>query len=772
MSDNIQENDAQVAGSDFDLMHYWHLFWGTKFFIAGMGILLAIPVAVYMSGLQSVYESTASLLVDPNQMSNVSPIDTYYGVDTRSNNYYNTQYELLRSRNMAERVIRRLNLLEHPEFVPQPEPEGAEPAEPPFWKAYIPAAVQDFLDERQIQAAAAEIPDEPVPEGVVLNRVLNSFGNRLRVAPAPGTSIVRVSFQATDPELAADVANEVARTYIESNLEQRISSTEQASQWLSQRVSSLSETLRQSQQRLQNFLETEELVDVGGVSTLSAQELDELNRQAIEAQRRRIELENQYLQIQMMEDPGTADLLAFPFILNHPLVQQARQSADQVEQEIAELSARYGRNHPQMISRMNEQERLQVSLRQTIQQLVDTIGSEYRAAVRTEESTQARLERSKEQQQGINRKVFELRELEREVETNQQLYDMFFTRVRETQETDDLMTTNATIVDPAVPAAYPVGPQRRRAVMLALMAGLMLGGGLVLLRDMLDSSLKNHNDVEQKLKAVVLGIVPLVRPDKKSRKKDKDYKKENREKDKQYGGRDGGNNSAYLGFLKDKRSAFSESFRTIRTSITLSSLDKPYKVISVTSTVPGEGKTTTSINLASAMGQVGEVLLIETDLRRPTFSTSIYLPKDSPGLSNYLAGSNPLDACLYPLKSSGITIMPAGHYVPNPLELLSSNKFKTLLQELGERYDQIILDAPPAMAVSDSLVLGTLSDAVVYVVQADKTPAKMARRQLTRLNKANINVIGVVLNQVDVEKSSDYGGYYDSYGYSEEPQSA
>jgi len=248
----------------------------------------------------------------------------------------------------------------------------------------------------------------------------------------------------------------------------------------------------------------------------------------------------------------------------------------------------------------------------------------------------------------------------------------------------------------------------------------------------------------------MLGLVPLIQRDKSLP--------------------DTPENAMARAFAHTDHHGFKESVRTLRTSLTLASLESPAQVLLFTSSVPAEGKTTTSLNLAAAYGQMEKVLLIDADMRRPTVAKQLRLPAGSKGLSNAVANPETLDDSIYHLEDMNIDVIPAGIIPPNPLELLSSKNFSNILAELKGRYQRIIIDSAPMQAVSDALYLSTLSDGVVYVIKADATKDKLIKGGLTRLDDSNARILGVVLNQVDVEKEAryggHYGGYYDTYEYS------
>ena len=729
-----------------DLRHYWRVLMRFKWDIIGLGFVTTLVTGLVVIGFADIYQSTATLMIESRE-AQITSIEVLYGINSQQSEYFATQTELLKNRNLAEKVISELNLTQHREFIPEEEDEGLALN----WREYIPGFLSEFLNRGSANsgahiAAASE-------EQILLASVLAQYYSRLSIEPIRYTQLVKIHFEAEDPALAASVANTLADVYIEENLEQRFQASQKASAYLSERLEGLRARLEESERRLQAFFEQEQLINIQGVTTLNQQELDELTSELTEARRRRSELEAIYRQVKSMAGRPTDDLMAFPAILNHEAIQFNKAEADLVDGELAELAKRYGRNHPRMIALASRQSTAQANLERQVERVRGAIENDFLAAVENERSTQARLEQSKIDLQSINRKSFTLNELEREVDTNRALYDLFFTRIRETDETDDFEATNAIVVDPAVAAVSPSKPNRSQIVMVAFVAAIMFGIMLAFLREMLDNTIKTPDDVENRLQATMLGLVALQDVSKK-------------EKDKHL---------AFMGFIDNTHSGFSESIRTIRTGLSLSSLDQPYKIIAVTSTVPCEGKTTVALNLAIAMGQMSKVLLIDADLRRSSLAKSLGMPPHSAGLTNVVANSVELKSCIFRDEKCGISILPAGQLSPNPLELIASTKFRALLTELSEQFDHIILDTPPTQAVSDALVMGSIADAVVYVVKAGSTSINSIKSGLSRLRYANANVIGIVLNQVDTKKQAYYGGndyyggYYDTYGYSSKP---
>jgi len=345
----------------------------------------------------------------------------------------------------------------------------------------------------------------------------------------------------------------------------------------------------------------------------------------------------------------------------------------------------------------------------------------------------------------IGRKEVRLRELQRQVDSDRQLYDIFLKRMKESSQAVDYKKANARVLDAARMPSAPFKPNKPRFILLALIGGLFIGVLLAFLNESLDRTIKTSDDVEQKLGQANLGLLPMI----KKKKGD----------------------GFVFPILDPQYNGFAESVRTIRTGLVLSGLDNPHKIILVTSSVPGEGKTTVASNLAVAMAQVEKTLLVGADMRRPSLTRACGLSPDLPGLSEVVAGEANFKDIIQIDEATGLHILPGGMIPPNPLELLSSDRFAKTLAVLEKFYDRIVIDSPPVQAVSDALVLSKYAKAVVYVVEADKTHEQIVRNGLKRLMQHDAPIAGIVLNKVDITKAEkygyEYGGYYDHYGYSE-----
>ncbi len=642
-------NDVgSLVEEEIDLSQYLRVIRSRKWGILGLSLLITLIVALIVFSMSPVYKATSTLLIE-QQQPKLPSIDELYGLAGKDKQYYLTQMGLLKSRKLIEHVIDHLKLEGNAEFVPKEG--GFHPL----------SALKEWLSLEHSNDADDHARD----------LVVEQFQDRLTVSLVKDTQLITLSFEAESPDLAAEIANALGNAYIDDQMVSRLEMTQKATGWMEQRIAVLKHKLEQSEQHLQAYKEANGLIDVKGVSTLTAKELDDLTSQLV--------------------------------------ITRAKYN---------ELAKRYGVKHPKLI------------------------------AARAElNSSERQLAHSKNQIQTIGRKAVKLRELQRQVASDRQLYDTFMDSLKEASQTVDLQTSNARIADPAVSPIKPIKPKKGLIIGLAFFASMMLGVLLAFLFEALDRTFKGASDVEEKLGQVLLGVLPLIEANKKNRQ------------------------AQVLAMLDESRqTGYAESMRTIRTGLVLSSLDNPHKIILITSSAPGEGKTSVSSNLAIAMAKMEKVLLIGADLRRPSLSKLFHVNGDL-GLSNVVAGTEKMSECVHHIEDAGIDFMPCGLIPPNPLELLSSERFSQLITLLETKYDRIVIDSPPVHAVSDALVLSTFAKAVVYVVEADKTDQDLVRKGIKRLQQHDAPIAGIVLNKLDIKKSAKYGydydGYYDQYGYSE-----
>jgi succinoglycan biosynthesis transport protein ExoP len=419
-------------------------------------------------------------------------------------------------------------------------------------------------------------------------------------------------------------------------------------------------------------------------------------------------------------------------------VQRLQEAEADAQQKVAEIARRYGPQHSVMIAAQSELARATENLLSQERSVAKSIRSDFEAARAEEAELVKALDRAKQEYQEIGRKESELMALQREAKTNRSLYELFYNRLTETAATGDLKSMPARIIAPAVLPSKPTSPKKLLIVCLVFIISILVGVLAAFLLNAINNTIRTAHEVER-LNVPLLGMLPLL----KARRR----------------------RQTSMGhvFFDSSETEFNEAIRTIRTGITLNSMDNPNRVILVTSSLSGEGKSTVALNLAFAFAKMEKVLLIDADMRRPSIAKEFGLPADRPGLAELISGEAKFLQCVVRRKKENLDVISAGVVPENPLERLSAHQLKQLLQALRTRFDRIIIDSPPLLPVSDSAVLSTYADSVVFVVKSDSTTVQQARDALEKLHRAKGTVAGIVINQLDM-KQAGYGGYgYGSY---------
>jgi len=704
-----------------EFIQYWRAIMLRKWSIVALAMLVAVIASVGVSQVVPVYRSTATVLIETDRVRLVPIGDASSGVGSNYREYFETQAEVLRSREVAERVVANLKLAEHAEVDPR---QGRV--------SWLEKWVGDkFPDLKELFWTSPAVLDEASVQAEVLDR----FAQRLSIDPVRQSQLIKVNFEARDAKLAAAVANAIVQAYIQADRDARSTINQNAGQQINLRLAELKATLDASEKALQAYRDREGLLDnKSTVLSGTGRQFDELTQKLVDARVRRVETEQAYNQVKAGE---TTDYESVPAVVKSSSVQRAKEVEAEAEKKLAEVSQRYGPDHPKFAAGSSDLNAARANTRRQIQSVVAGVVKEYEAARATEKTVQEALAQSKGTIQSLNRKEIQLSMLEREAATNRQLYQAFLSRFKETSATKDGQESIARVVDRAVPTLLPIRPSKVRTVVIAAALSLILGmiGALLLYR--LHNTLKTDEDVETKLHWPLLAALPILpRTSRKSR------------------------GQAVLDRPND---LYAESIRMASASVLLSALDTPHKIVIVTSSVLDEGKSTFAINLAFSQAKTKRVLLIEGDMRRPCFWKAMMFAAGQKGLAELLSGSGALQECLLRIEETDLHVISAGQIPPNPYELLVSRNFRDLLVALRARYDLIIIDSPPVQLVSDALVIGAQSTGLIFVVKADDTPIPLAQRALKRVAAANIPIFGVVLNQKDFKKAEKYYGEYSGY---------
>lgn len=686
-----------------------------------LGVSLAVAV-LYNYTTRPVYRATTQILIDrdtPNVLPNKELVELVQG----GMDYYQTQYQLLKGRTLAERAVERLKLQTHPELATGPMMNPWERVRGFFGRP--PSAVVDT-------------------SGLPLSPAAAAFRSRIEVDPLPGSRLVNLHFRAYDPQVAADAVNTLAQLYIEQSLELRYTTSTEATGWLSDRLKEQQAKVETAERALQEYREREGLVNQEERQGLVEQKLEMLQGAVLDARTDRIAKESLYNQI-ASQGPGQID--SFPLVLGSEPVQALKAELAMLQKEEARLAETLGDRHPDMVRVRGQIRQTQDKMRTEIRAVAAAAESEYRTALAKEARLAASLEAVKREAQETNRKSIEHGALKREVETNRQLYQDLLTKTKQTGLETELKTTNIRVVEKAETPRGPVSPNRVRNYQVALILGLLVGVGLALGFEHLDNTFKSPEDVKEHLQVPFLGMVPDVEA-------------------KTASGAARGPNASQV--LRSPNSAVADAYRVLRTNLIFSSAEATGRVLVVSSASPGEGKTTTLANLAAALAQNGaKVLAVDGDLRRPTLNQHFGLQK-TPGLSDLIVGKAAASQAIQSTRIDGLQLIPCGYLPPNPAELLGSPMMKQVMEALRAHYDWVLVDAPPLLAMADAAVLASLAEGVVMVIAAEQATKPAVVRAIEQVRSVGGKITGVVLNRVNLERNSYYysqyyGEYYRSY---------
>ncbi len=720
---------GEAEGDELDLVYLLGVLRRRKYLIAGIVFLITSFTALFVSQITPLYRAEALLVLEENQ-SNVLNIDAVTrGMRT---DYYTNETEaaVIGSRALAVKAVKRLNLTEDPMFNP-----FLVPPQPSLWAA-IGAWLFGKAEEKDWTSG---MTPEAV-ENYTLELVTDYYLADLYVQPSLTSRIMSVGYSSTDPATAARLANAAAEIYILDQLETRGAATVRATDWLNERVEQLRLRVIESERRFDVFRRESGIVEVGSTNVYQ-QQLAELSTQLIASRGQRAEAEAREQQIrQLMASSGNIESAAA--VIDSPLIQKLREQEAELLRKVSELKTQFREGHPKLLLAQNEIGDLREKIANEVNKIARNIGYELEIArvreanLQTEvRNLQHRIEEQAEAEATLN-------SLESEIKANKQLYETVLTRFKETKVQDeDLIQANARVISPAVEPSRPYYPKKRLMVMAALFASLVAGIALAFMLEYLDSGFRTAEQLENVTGQPVLGIFPYLRDGK----------------------------VPYLEAVDRPNSIFGEAVRRLRTSLALSDVHGRPKTLMVTSSVPGEGKTSLAVAIAASAAKSGQkCVLVDCDLRHPSVHRVMELANDR-GLSTHLTGQASLGDVLEVDLRSGLRVIPAGPIVPHPADLLGLQEMRSLIHRLEELFDFVVLDAPPLLAVSDALVLTRGVNKVIFVVRWAKTDRNTVKAALRQLLEAGGEVAGLVLSLVDIRKGAPYGlgssgrAYYEGY---------
>jgi capsular exopolysaccharide synthesis family protein len=725
--------------------------------LARRATFITVALAVMAIGIISlykqvpVYRATANVEVDPEtntilpQSGVVAPVLPLFLDDL-----FATQYKILESPTLARAVISDLHL--DKEFDRNAEPPGIVDTSLNDIHQFVANRLRPLLPSRRMAGGSAADVDP-------LRPYVNAYLANLMITPVTKTRLVAVSFENPDPSLAARIANAHAEHFIEQNLQRRWDATQVAADFLRKELASMRSNLEKAEDNLQAYSANHQLFvveDVKGAEpkNTETERLSDLEGAYTKAQTERIEKES-------------AARLAREAMGNQAEAGPAQAGSPSsllldLQRQDAALAARF---QPDFGPRKEIQNQIQAVSR-AIE--ADKIGhvkraeEEYAAALDREKAFEQELENQGQKVNRMKQENVQYEILKREADSNRQLYDALLLRLKEAGMESSLKASNIRIVDRAQAPDAPIRPDKRHSEFYTFILAIIIAIGAVYFQEYMDNSLKSPDDVTKYLKLPTLGLIPRFQKT-DFRENSSGYLASYMPKRKANSEADATKSPAIVELVSHSAPASlsAEAYRSLRASLILASPDHPPRTILITSSVPSEGKTATAINLAISLTQTGaRVLLIDADMRRPRIDTLFSL-RNKVGLSNYLTGTEEIESVLHETQFDALSVIPCGVVPPNPGELILSARFKKMLEILQRRFDYVVIDSPPLSNVSDGRIIAAGVDGVVFVVRALSTSRHAVVRSLELLDKAHSRLLGVVLNDYDVQKKGNY--YYPYY---------
>lgn len=719
-----------------DLRRYWTVLLRRKWTILAALAIATLAALVGTFNATPIYRSSLLLHIEPQSdrfleyQQNVS-----LGESSWDWNFYETQYELLKSRSLARRVIDQLGL-----EAAKPQGETAEPS----FLSELKRTLKGWINAQAgAEPGAAQTSGEPEGRSVNLEGAL--LGN-LTVAPVPNSRLVRLHYDSPNPREAAAVANAVADNFVNMTLERRYDATAYAKKFLEERLQQVRANLEDSESRLLTYAKEREIVNLDDKLGNLLQTLNAMNSALVQAEAQRIRAESEYAQA--LEGRGPAVLK----ILDSEVIQKLKARKGDLEVQYQEQLKVFKPGYPKMEQLQRQIAEIDQQIEREMASIRTAVEADYAAKVREQATLQTRVSEVKAEVLALQDRSTDYQTLKREVETNRALYDGLLQRMKEVGVVAGISTNNISIVDRAQVPGSAYKPNLRNNLIKALAIGLIAGILLAFLLEHMDDTVKGSDDVEGRVRAPVLGVIPKV------------------------SARQHGIAEEEIALLaaKDPKSPLAEAVRSLRTQLIFSTADGAPKITHLTSAGPGEGKTTAAANIAITFAQAGgKVLLIDADLRSPSLHRAFNLP-NTVGLTNYLAGdTKPADIA----QATAITrlfAVTSGPLPPNPVELLSSAKMLDFLSLASERFDYVVLDGPPVVGLADALVLANLARATIFVVESGRTRYGAIEGSIKRLAGANAVILGAVVSKLG-PAGKGYGYNYDyhySYSYGERDQRA
>jgi len=711
------------------LRDYIDIILRRKWIVISCLAILVVTVAIASLLMKRIYKAEATIEIAPENPK-ITTFQEVFELEPNSqqtDSFYETQYNLIKSKSLAKGVISALQLDSHPEFAVAVKEEGP---------GFIPFVKQTFTG---LLSANKNKTDPGVIEKKQLARreeLIDSFLDKVEVNPDRKSRLVRITFESSFPELSSRVANAIADNYIEWSVERRLDATKSARQFLDKQLGEVKAKLERAEEELSTFAKGADIVSLDEKFNLTYKQLAELNDALSKAETEKLTKEALSKEIQ------AGNYAYFPQVITDSSIQTLNEENTKLKAQYENMSVVFGKNYPEMKQLAAQIGRIESDIKWRIEGIAESIKKDYQASLTKENIIRRRTEKQNKLVTELNDKTVQFRIFEREVETNKSIYQNLLQRLKETEVASGIRATNIQVVDYASIPLIPFKPDIKLNMLFAVLMGLMGGVALAFIFEHFDSTIKDEEEVKRRFALPFLGAVPLV------------HGSELQELEK----------AVYA----NPKSLVSEAYRVIRTSILYSFPNSPPRSLLITSSQPIEGKTTSASNLALSFSQSGlKVILIDSDLRKPRLHKIFLTNGNSFGLSTYLVGKMELSGVINHTSIDGLDMIPSGPIPPNPVELLGSKRMKELIEHLLEEYDNVVLDGPPIIGFADSRLLSSMVDGVLLVTSVGITQRQTLRASIEDILRVRGRIIGAIVNRLETRRSKYGYKYYHYYNDNE-----
>jgi len=709
------------------------ILWRRRVLIFALVILTMVLALIMVQRMTPQYTATVQVMLETRTARVLNIRDVVDGLNLNRATFLG-EVEVIRSRNLAKRVIKEQGLEKVGFFDPDAKREK------PLSAYFNPIVWARDLYDSMFPVPVTEKSEE-IRRREAQDRLVSKFISHMSVRLVSLSPVIEISYTTPDPILSAKIANAIADAYVTSQLEAKFDATRKATVWLNDRLEDLRVKVRDSERAVADYRTNHGLMESRGAN-LTEEKLSDLNSRYILAQSERAELEARFRQVKRMLDSNGGNISSSD-VLQSPLVQRLLEQETQLNRKMAELSSRYGERHPKMIDARSERAELHSKIKDEVAKVAGTLKSELEVAQSREQALRDALDKAEGQAAVEGDASVRLRELEREAEANRLIYETFLSRFKETSQQQDIQQADARVISEAVPPGGPSAPRKKLILTVVFVSVAAFAVALAMFLEVMDVGLKSAEQVEALTGLPVLTMVPRIQ-----------------------GRSSAGDMARYV--LDEPVSTAAEAVRNLYTSLRLAKPDDPIRKISFTSAVASEGKSTLCVWLAHiAASQGRKVILIDCDLRRPKLHRMLGLNNERT-ISDVIAGDITLEECIQVEESSGVHVITGKEIHGNALEVLGSESYRGLVDQLAERYEMVLLDSPPILAVSDARILARLVDTTVYLVRWNSTDKMAVASALKQFSVTGGEMLGVVISQVDTRKHArygygDYGHYYGNY---------